>query len=156
MAPPGTKPWYARGLRFTCTGCGKCCTRNGKYEAVYLARGEARRIAAHLGLSAAAFRRRYTYRENGFTLLRFTEEGACVFLRDSLCGIYDVRPAQCRTFPFWPENLDRKVWKEEIAPICEGISPEGRLYSREEIERISRATDGEEGLDEEAPGVAPP
>jgi hypothetical protein len=147
------EPWYARGLRFTCTGCGKCCTRNGKYEAVYAKASEIRAIAARLGLSVREFRRRFTIREDGFTLLRFTDEGACVFLREKRCSIYDVRPSQCRTFPFWPENLEKETWNEEIVPMCEGVSPQGRLYSREEIEGIARATDGEGGEDAFAPGT---
>ena len=40
----------------------------------------------------------------------------CVFLKEDpergrkTCSIYPVRPLQCRTWPFWPENL------AEIAP----------------------------------------
>jgi Fe-S-cluster containining protein len=42
-------------------------------------------------------------------------EGACTFLDSSgKCGIYDVRPVQCSTYPFWPSLLeDRKIWREE-------------------------------------------
>ena len=42
-----------------------------------------------------------------------TEDGYdCVFLDrtsrpgKALCGIYEARPAQCRSWPFWPEMLE--------------------------------------------------
>ncbi len=104
--------WYADGLRFECTQCGNCCT--GPPGAVWFSAQEAASIAAHLGMREAAFRRRYAHRINGRWSLRETEavDGYdCVFLDrtsapgKALCSIYPVRPAQCRTWPFWPENL---------------------------------------------------
>lgn len=43
------------------------------------------------------------------------KEGACIFLDPvGKCGIYDVRPVQCSTYPFWPSLLNRKEeWEEE-------------------------------------------
>jgi len=35
-----------------------------------------------------------------------------VFLKDKQCTVYPVRPAQCRTFPWWKENLSSKeAWR---------------------------------------------
>ena len=34
---------------------------------------------------------------------------SCTFLDESgQCSIYDVRPVQCRTYPFWPSLLEKK------------------------------------------------
>lgn len=46
----------------------------------------------------------------------------CIFLENGKqCGIYDVRPVQCRTYPFWPNVVESPAsWKEE-QQSCEGI-----------------------------------
>jgi Fe-S-cluster containining protein len=107
--------WYAAGLRFECTECGNCCT--GPPGTVWFTRDEARDMAAALGLAAAAFYKKHAHKVDGRWSLRErrTDQGYdCVFLdRESapgkaLCSVYKVRPAQCRTWPFWPENLTSK------------------------------------------------
>ena len=46
----------------------------------------------------------------------------CVFLDDKdQCSVYESRPLQCRTYPFWSQNLvGESEWKSE-AEKCEGI-----------------------------------
>ena len=48
--------------------------------------------------------------------------------------VYAARPQQCRSWPFWPENMRKKVWNLEVVPGCEGIG-RGRRHSPAEIER---------------------
>ena len=48
--------------------------------------------------------------------LREGEEGACVFLEKETnhCQIYEARPTQCRTYPFWPSIMKAPdAWHEE-------------------------------------------
>lgn len=81
-------------------------------------------------MSLKAFRRDYTQdTAMGPSLAEVeTEHGHdCVFLdRESIpgkaiCSIYNARPAQCRTFPWWPENLrSRQAW-QRAGRHCEGI-----------------------------------
>ena len=88
---------------------------------VWFTAAEGRRIADGLGLSEAVFKRRYARKiDGGWSLTEHrTEHGMdCVFLdRESVpgqavCGIYENRPAQCRAWPFWPENLrTRRAWE---------------------------------------------
>jgi Fe-S-cluster containining protein len=33
--------------------------------------------------------------------------GACVFLENHQCLLHDVKPEQCRTFPFWNEYIGK-------------------------------------------------
>jgi hypothetical protein len=111
------------GLRFECTQCGKCCTRRGKYAYVYLTDEEIRRLAQHLGISAAAFRRRHTFiDELGWTQLLFADE-CCPFLdrASNGCTVYEARPVQCRTFPFWTSMVDDRGWTREAHELCEGV-----------------------------------
>ena len=77
------------------------------------------------------------------------DDEKCVFLGEKGCTVYEARPEQCRTWPFWPENLKREVWAKEIVPFCPGAD-EGRLYSIGEIRRISRG-EGETGAKKKRP-----
>ncbi len=65
--------------------------------------------------------------------------GACIFLTPSgSCSIYDVRPVQCSTYPFWPSLLKSKeTWNEEsVLPDDIVIPPrEGGSKQVEEEER---------------------
>jgi hypothetical protein len=126
--------FYARGLRFQCTGCGDCCrARLGKPSWVYVTIDERRRLARHLKLSTSAFTRRYCQKTLGFYHLREPTHD-CVFLAGGRCTVYGARPGQCRTFPFWRENMTAEVWHGAVARECEGVN-RGRLWTRAEIER---------------------
>ena len=77
----------------------------------------------------------------------------CVFW-DNGCTIYPVRPTQCRTYPFWPENVESKEEWEAEDERCPGIG-KGRRYSREEIDTLGRGV-GETATPEENSGGAAP
>jgi Fe-S-cluster containining protein len=79
-------------------------------------------MADHLGLTLAAFTRKYCQRTNGFFHLK--EDGKnpdCAFLKDKRCSIYEARPIQCRTWPFWPDVMNAKTWKKEVVSFCPGV-----------------------------------
>lgn len=109
-------PWYRDGLRFACTQCGNCCS--GPPGAVWFTVEEGRAMASALGLDEAAFLDRYARRIGGRRSLVERREGDrydCVFLvREggrAGCSIYAARPRQCRTWPFWRENLEsEEAW----------------------------------------------
>ncbi len=137
------KPWYADGLRFTCTQCGDCCRSHGEYIYVQVTDEDAKRLARHFGLTVPQFRREYTLPDDELgRVLKFTE-GACGFLGEKGCTVYEARPAQCRTWPFWPETLKKKVWDAEVVPFCPGAG-EGKLYQLPRIRALSRG-EGETG-----------
>ena len=118
---PKRRPWYAEGLRFACQpDCGKCCTRHGTYDYVYLEPDDVHRLAAHFDMPVEAFRAQWTKRDDGHTILKM-DGPACPFLRGTFCTVYEARPGQCGSFPFWPENLrSRESW-EELAAFCPGV-----------------------------------
>ncbi|HMP89064.1 MAG TPA: YkgJ family cysteine cluster protein [Kiritimatiellia bacterium] len=122
--------FFDAGLQFECTGCGMCCT--GDSGTIFVNDREADEIAAHLGLTREAFLNEYAYPVKKGHSIKEKENGDCIFLRGKLCGIYEVRPTQCRTFPFWPEVLRSEKRWNETAKSCEGIG-RGKLHSREEI-----------------------
>ena len=128
-------PWYKEGLRFKCTGCGKCCTGPGF---VWLEEEDVENISKHLNLSKDEFFQKYT-RQTGFdtSLIDDPKSENCIFLSDqNTCDIYQARPLQCRTFPWWKGNLESpKAW-EEAKERCEGIDhEEAPLISLPEIEK---------------------
>jgi Fe-S-cluster containining protein len=134
------KPWYHKGLRFSCTQCGNCCRNHGDYTYVYLAEADVLAIAGHLGLSRAAFLEAWCREEGGWIQLRM-DEPACPFLEgDNRCGIYPVRPKQCATWPFWKENLERATWEGPVKDCCPGIG-KGPRIDADTIERTAAETE---------------
>mgnify|MGYP001157038042 CR=1 FL=1 len=126
--------FYKHGIRFECQGTGKCCRFRGIYGYVYLSLTDRRRLAAHLGMTTRAFTLKSTDKTEGlFHLKRNIRH--CPFLKDGQCIVYDSRPTQCRTWPFWPDNMSPSTWKKEIESFCPGIG-KGKLYSTEEIDVI--------------------
>jgi len=111
-----------QALHFKCTGCGKCCT-GGEDHYVAMSKMEAKRIQKHLGVSSAWFRRRYVNHLTRNTLTARMHNGRCVFLNDNgKCRIYQLRPVQCKTYPYWPELLENKQTWDSEAVHCEGIN----------------------------------
>jgi Fe-S-cluster containining protein len=129
-----SKKWYKEGLRFNCTGCGKCCTGAPGY--VWISDAEIEKMAKFLQISPNEFQRKYTRKIAGrLSLLEDPRTYDCIFLKDNHCQIYPSRPKQCCSFPWWIENLKTKEAWEKEALRCEGINhPDAPLISFEEIE----------------------
>jgi uncharacterized protein len=135
---PDDLPWYRDGLRFTCVdGCVACCTGAGD---VWISDEEILAIAAHIGMPPDEFRATRTRSACGHTALADKPNEDCVFLGSSGCGVYPVRPRQCRQFPFWPDALASRYTWNALRFRCAGVAA-GRLYSCDEIDaiRIGRA-----------------
>lgn len=126
------KKFYDDGLRFECQGSGKCCTSRGAYGYVYLTLKDRKRFAAHFGLTTTQFTKEHCENTEGYLHLKNPERN-CGFLEGKRCGVYEARPEQCRTWPFWPENMGAKGWTKEVAAYCPGIG-KGRIHTKEEIE----------------------
>jgi len=109
-----------------------------------VAKPEVELIAGHLNLTPDELCRKYM-RHVGLRMSIIEEPITkdCIFLRMAngvkQCAIYSVRPGQCRTWPFWPENLLGPDEWNRAAQRCPGIN-RGRFYSFEEIERIRKNT----------------
>jgi len=127
------EPWYADGLRFTCTQCGDCCT--GEPGFVWVDAAELQAIADFLGEPLDQVVGLYTKMGSRGRTLREKANSDCVFYdRDKGCTIYAIRPRQCRTWPFWESNLRTPDAWQKNCEICPG-SGQGDLIPAEEITR---------------------
>lgn len=130
--------WWKEGIQFQCQGSGKCCVSRGEYGYVYLTLEDRRRFAKYFHIPTQRFTREYCQKDdNGYYHLK-DFVGACTFLKDNRCSVYEARPTQCRTWPFWPETLSAKGWKKEVAAYCPGVG-KGKTWSRSEIEEQLKA-----------------
>jgi hypothetical protein len=131
---PKAAPWYAEGLRFGCRACGQCC--GGAPGFVWVDAEDVAEIAGRLGLPQEEFSRLYVRRLWSGMSLREKPNYDCVLLDTAgRCTVYEARPLQCRTWPFWPSNLrSREAW-EDAARRCPGIG-EGPVYALEQIEAL--------------------
>ncbi|MFO0801951.1 MAG: YkgJ family cysteine cluster protein [Gemmataceae bacterium] len=128
-----SEPWYADGLRFTCTQCGDCCT--GEPGFVWVTDDEIAAIAEFRKEPVGEVTQLYTRRSKGRRTLKEKANGDCVFFeRGRGCTVYPVRPPQCRTWPFWESNIATPEDWERTERNCPG-SGEGELIPVEEITR---------------------
>jgi len=105
-----------------CEACGgNCCT--GESGNVFVNQKEIEAISHFLELGISEFKEKYLEkRAYKFSLKEHMVEQShdCIFFDRKIkgCGIYPVRPSQCRTFPFWPYFKNNE---EELVQECPGI-----------------------------------
>jgi Fe-S-cluster containining protein len=106
-------------MRFQCQpGCIRCCEQKGH---IYVTPEDIARLAAHVGLSRAEFRRKYLCGTAPLLRFRKPRNRQCPFLKSDGCGVHEIKPMQCRAFPFWPEILDKASERREAAAYCPGL-----------------------------------
>lgn len=136
--------WWKKGIQWECQGSGNCCVSRDDYGYVYMTKEDRIRMAKTLGLTTSAFTKEYCAKEDGVYHLIDGEGGACQFLEDKKCSIYEGRPTQCRTWPFWPEVMNAKTWNKEVKAFCPGVG-KGKIWNEKEIrEQLNEQFDSEE------------
>jgi uncharacterized protein len=122
--------FYSDGLRFSCTQCSRCCRHDSGY--VFLSRQDLTRLLNRLEMDEEEFIQDFCVTvPDGFgnqISLGEQENKDCIFWSDGGCSVYEDRPEQCRTYPFWSHVLEsEESWNRE-ARECPGIGI-GRLHS---------------------------
>ena len=126
-------PWYQDGLAFTCTRCGKCCTGDPGF--VWVTDEELAALAKYRGEPVEEVIGLYTRKSRGRRTLKEKANGDCVFYdRQKGCTVYPVRPAQCRTWPFWESNVETPEAWDRTTRVCPGAGT-GDVIPAEEITR---------------------
>lgn len=94
-------------------------------------------MAQFLNIEVALFMRKYIrQKDNRYALIeKKSQNFDCIFLQDKKCSLYAVRPKQCRTFPWWQQNLTTPESWKRAAEDCEGISDEAPTVPFDEIQR---------------------
>ncbi|OQA02664.1 MAG: Flagellin N-methylase [Planctomycetes bacterium ADurb.Bin401] len=133
--------WYVNGLHFECQQCGNCCS--GPEEGViWINKQEIEKLAEHLQMTPAELHKKYL-RKIGLRISikedPWTKD--CIFLKRTNglpgCAIYNFRPTQCRTWPFWVYNLHSPDDWNTAAQKCPGLN-KGKLYIPDEIEKLKK------------------
>lgn len=123
-APVVSEVWWKDGLKFACTACGRCCQNEGE---VWLDTDEFADLSTNLNEAPEAVLEKYTEKTmSGWVKLKnqISDDpkihDRCIFLGadGKECSIYNSRPIQCRTYPFWPRLLSSPAeWdKEAVQP----------------------------------------
>jgi Fe-S-cluster containining protein len=122
-------------FRFECQqGCIQCCNMEGY---VYITEDDLARIAEYLKMPAEDFEDKYVYRTAHLLRLRKPRNSQCLFLKEYGCSIHPVNPVQCRTFPFWPEIVEKAGEWEKTGERCPGIGKGPLIQIGEAVERAS-------------------
>ena len=135
------KLFYENGLKFECQGSGKCCSSRGAYGYVYLTKTDRKNISELLDMPMASFTKKYCRKVEDIYCLKeeFFPDGEinpdCRYLEGTRCKIYKARPTQCRTWPFWPENMTPRAWNKNVVSFCPGVN-KGKKFSKNQVEKI--------------------
>ena len=133
MAKDDSELWYRDGLRFQCSQCGDCCTGAPGY--VWVNKAEIQAMADQMKFdSVEEFEDKYVRKIGVRKSLVEFPNGDCVFFDNKSrgCKVYQVRPRQCRTWPFWNSNLKTPEDWERTCEFCPG-SGKGKLHKLEKI-----------------------
>ncbi len=135
--------WDKSGLRFECVMCGKCC--GGEPGSVWVNEQETSLIGCFLNINLHKLRKDFLVRKMGKLSIKEKENFDCIFLNSEnhKCEIYQARPIQCRTFPFWETLLLEKEAWDFYAERCPGMN-NGKNYTPDEIKKIITGKEHEE------------
>ena len=102
-----------------CKECeGNCCIGESGY--IWVNPIEIKEIAKFLEIDVDEFKEKYLIKVGYKYSIKekpYKDGFACIFFENG-CKIYEVRPNQCRTFPFWDYFKDKV---EELKKECPGI-----------------------------------
>ena len=125
--------FWAEGIQFQCQGSGKCCVSHGGYGHVWMTLEDRKRMAGVLKMKLKDFTKTYCELKDEVYRLKDGVTEDCVFLKDKRCSVYEGRPTQCRTWPFWPEVMNARTWTDEVKAFCPGVGV-GRTWTPAEVE----------------------
>jgi Fe-S-cluster containining protein len=128
-----------RDLRFECQKCGYCCRHEPGY--VFLTASDLKKLTGFLGMRPDEFLaskcRRIEFPTGAKWSLLEKDNNDCVFWESGGCSVYEARPLQCRTYPFWSSVIRNEQSWEEESRSCPGIN-KGPLISSDKYRKYSQ------------------
>jgi len=97
---------------------------------ILLLKSEAERISQKTLKKLDEFAERIEEQEPYVYLMRKTFDGKCVFLKDNLCAVYEMRPLICRFYPFNLDNLGNHNYVFSYTEECPDIGSGPQLKKR--------------------------
>lgn len=124
-----------QSLDFKCSQCSICCRKDPGI--VLLTKQDFEKLRNHLSMSEKEFLEqccREVYKDNK-TLISLKEKVNydCIFWNNG-CIVYEARPLQCKTYPFWPSVLESKKSIENEKKRCKGIGIKSNLSLQDKID----------------------
>ncbi len=112
--------WEQEDISFKCKeDCFKCCLKPG---VVNFDKEDLEDAARYLGIPQSKFKKEFKLKKaEAYWEMEVEEDLPCPFLTPQGCGIHPAKPKQCRTYPFWKENLASKNDWQLTAGFCPGI-----------------------------------
>jgi Fe-S-cluster containining protein len=97
-------------VRFECLKCALCCgDTKARARHILLLKKEVERISEATSKTLIEFAEKIEgHSPYVYEMRKTSQNGKCVFLKDSRCTIYQLRPVICRFYPF-----ELKVTKDE-------------------------------------------
>jgi hypothetical protein len=89
---------------------------------VYVTREDIARLSKFVKLTQAEFERRYLCGKAPLLRFRKPRNKQCPFLLSDGCSVHEIKPLQCRAFPYWPELLEKASERREAAKYCPGMN----------------------------------
>jgi Fe-S-cluster containining protein len=99
-------------MEIHCDKCGECCRTFPKFQ---ITKRELKQIAKRLDISWQKLIKRLRTRLIG---QKCYIHQPCIFLKDNLCRIYDIRPWNCRAFPLYPIIENNELLLRDLSFEC--------------------------------------
>jgi len=133
-----------RDVGFSCTCCGRCCTREFNDHVFLLEEDAEKMLALDAGALMPAPYFEFCDQHGRFYVpgyaLRTQQDGKCVFLSDNRCTIYDQRMSICRVYPYMLHREEDEEGNIDWRQIS-GLNLHGEYGTEidaDEAERIAR------------------
>lgn len=127
--------YYQSGLQFSCQRCSKCCRFDPGY--VFLTKSDLSALIQATGTTRDLFLEKFCrwIPVNGDCYLSLKEKQNydCIFWEQRGCSVYEHRPIQCKSYPFWESFLISEDQWESLKASCPGVGI-GPVHRPEEIE----------------------
>lgn len=119
---------YPGNVHFECSLCALCCgDTETNVRKILLLKKEAEEISKKTQRDIESFAEKTDDKAPYVYVMKKTKNSKCVFLKEKLCTIYDIRPLICKFYPFKIDNLGNQHYRFSYTKECPGIGKGSQL-----------------------------